>query len=82
MDIVYAMFQSVISKASPEAICIGGGLIVGGLLASLGINNNNIIYRIPNYIPIPSNLRYVVKKARGATFASISGFVCDYHCSM
>ena len=25
VDIVYAMFQSVISKASPEAICIGGG---------------------------------------------------------
>ena len=65
-------------KASPEAIYLGGGLIVGGLLVSLGINNNNIISGIPNYIPSPSNLRYMVKKSHEATFIRIVGFVCNY----
>ena len=35
VDIFYSMAQAVMSKASPEAISLGGGLIVGGLLASL-----------------------------------------------
>ena len=39
----YAMDQAVIPKASPGGISIGGGLIVGGNLASLGINNNKTI---------------------------------------
>ena len=33
-------------------------------------------------IPSPSNLRYVVKKAREAIFMRIAGFVCIYPCSM
>ena len=41
----------MIPKASPEAISIGGGLLVGGFLASLGINENKIISDIPNGIP-------------------------------
>ena len=72
----------MIPKSSPEAICFGGGLIVGGILVSVGINDNKIISGIPNYIPSPSNLLYVVKKAREANFMSISGFVCNYPCSM
>ena len=69
------MSQAVIPKSSPEAICLGGGLIVGGILDSLGINNNNITSEIPNYIPSPSNLLYVANKSREDTFIRISGFV-------
>ena len=76
------MAQAVIPKASPEAISLGGGLIVAGLLASLGINNNKIISGISNCIPSPSKLRYVAKKSREATFIRISGFVCNYPYSM
>ena len=72
----------MITKASPEAICLGGGLTVCGLLESLGITNNKIISGIPNFIPSPSNLRYVVKKYREATFMRISGFVFNYPCSI
>ena len=72
----------MIPKSSPEAICFGGGLIVGGILVSVGINDNKIISGIPNYIPIPSNLRYAVKKFREATFTRIAGFVYNYPCSM
>ena len=42
-DIFYAMYQAVIPKASPEEISLGSGLIVAGILASFGINNNKII---------------------------------------
>ena len=49
-DRFYNMAQAVIPKASLEAICLEGGLILGILLASLGINNNKIISGIPNYI--------------------------------
>ena len=76
------MAQPVIPKLSPEAICLGGGSIVGGLLTSLCINDNKIISGIPNFIPIPSNLYYVVKKFREATFMGIAGFFCNYPCSM
>ena len=75
MDRFYAMAQTVIPKSSPEAISLGGGLIVAGLLASLGINDNKIISGIYNCIPSPSNLQYVAKKACGATFMRISGFI-------
>ena len=37
VDRLYSMAQAVIPKAWPEAISLGGGLIIGGLLASLGI---------------------------------------------
>ena len=47
-DIFYAMDQAVMPKASPETIYLGSGLIVAGLLASLGINNNKTIYGISN----------------------------------
>ena len=47
-DRFYAMAKAVIMKASPEAISLGGGLIVGGLLESLGINENKMISAIPN----------------------------------
>ena len=47
-DRFYDVDQAVIPKSSPEAIYIGGGFIVGGLLASIGINDNKIIYGIPN----------------------------------
>ena len=63
------------TKASLEAICLGVGLIVGGLLASIGIKDNNILSGILNGIPSPSNLRYVVKKSREAKFMRIAGFV-------
>ena len=49
---------------------------------SLGINDNNIISGIPNSIPSPSILQYVVKKDREATFMIISGFICNYTYSM
>ena len=78
VDKFYDMAQAVIPKASPEEICVGGGLIVGGLLESLDINNNKIISRIPNLIPIPSHLHYVVNKSHEYTFMSIVGFFCNY----
>ena len=53
-DRFYAMSQAVVPKALPEAIFLGDELIVGGLLASLGINNNNIISVMTNYIPSPA----------------------------
>ena len=81
-DISYTMAQAEMPKASPEAIYIGGGLIVGGILASLGINNNKIIYGISNLIPSPLNLQYVVNKYREDKFISIAGFVYNYPCSM
>ena len=55
-DRFYAMSQAVIQKASPEAITLGGGLVLGGLLVSLCINDNNIISGIPNGIPSTSRL--------------------------
>ena len=61
----------MIKKALPEAIFLGDGLIVSGLLESLGINDNKIISEISNCIPIPSNIQYVVKKSREAKFMSI-----------
>ena len=78
----YAMAQAVLPKTSPESISLGGGLIVGGLLASIGINDNNIISVIPNYIPSPSNLRYVVNKYRNAAFMRMVGFIYNYPCSV
>ena len=57
-------------------------MVVSGLLASLGINDNNIISEIPHCIPSPSNLWYVVNKSLEATFMRIVGFVCNYPCSM
>ena len=60
------MAQAVIPKASLETISIRGGLIVGGILESLGIKNNKIVSGITNYIPSPSNVQYVVKKFREA----------------
>ena len=65
----------MLPKSSREAISPVGGLIVGGILDSLDINDNNIISRIPNSVPSPSSLCYVVKKSLEATFMSISGFV-------
>ena len=44
----YAMAQTVLPKTSPEEISLGGGLLVGGILESIGINDNSIIYGIPN----------------------------------
>ena len=74
-DRFYDMSEAVMTKASPEAICPGGGLVVSGLLPSIGINNNKIIYGIPNCIPSPSKLWYVAKKYHKATFMRIAGFV-------
>ena len=76
------MAQAVIPKTSPEAICLGGGLLVGDLSEILVINDNNILSGVPNYISSPTNLRYVAKKTREATFMSIAGSVCNYPCSM
>ena len=55
------MAQAVIPKASPETICLGGELIVGGLLERLDINDNKFIYGISNCILSPSDLMFVVK---------------------
>ena len=82
VDIFYYMDRAVIPKASPEAIFLGGGLIVAGLLASIDINGNWIIYGIINYILSPSNLRYVVKKDREDTFMMIAEFVFNFPCSI
>ena len=76
-----AIYQSVMPKASPEAIYIGGGLILCGLLDSIGINDNNIISGILNGITSPLSLWPVVKKSHKAKFMRISGFVCKYPCS-
>ena len=57
-------------------------MIVGGLLESLGINDNKIISGILNCIPTPSNLWCVVKKYCGDKFMRIAGFVCNYPCRM
>ena len=67
-DRFYTMNQAVIPKALPEAISLGVELVVAGLLESLGINDNKIISVISDCIPGPSNLQYVVKKSREATF--------------
>ena len=47
-DRFYAIPQSLMPNASREEISLGGGLIVAGLLASLGINDNKIISGISN----------------------------------
>ena len=57
-------------------------MIVSGILASLGINDNNIISGIPNCTTSPSNLWYVAKKVCEAKFMRIAGFVCNYTCIM
>ena len=59
-----------------------GELIVGGLLESLGINDNNIIYGILNFIHSPSKLWYEVNKYYEDTFMRIAGFVCNHPCSI
>ena len=69
-------------KALREKISLGGGFIVAGILESIGINDNEIISGLFNFIHSPSNLRYLVKKSHEATFMMISGFVCNYPCSM
>ena len=66
------MTQTVIPKDSQEEISLGDGLIVVGLLDSISINNNYIIYGIPNRIPSSSSLPSVVKKYKEATFMSIA----------
>ena len=81
-DKFYAMSQALIPKASPEAISFGGGLMVGVILESLGINCNNIVSGIPNVIPIPSSLRYMVKKACEDSFMRIAGVLFGFTCSM
>ena len=57
-------------------------MIVDGILASLGINDNKIISGIYNSIPSPSNLRCVVNKSCETTFMRIAGFAYNYPCSM
>ena len=57
-------------------------MIVGGISEILGINDNKSISGIPNCIPSTSNLWYVVKKSREAKSMRITGFVCNYPCSM
>ena len=44
----HAMAQVVMPKSSPEAISLGGELIVAGLFVSICINNNKIISGIYN----------------------------------
>ena len=74
-DRFYAMAQSGMLKASPREIYLGGGFIVAGILESIGINDNKIISGISNFIPGPSNLQYMVKKARETKFMRIAGFI-------
>ena len=62
-DMFYAMYQSVMPKNSPESIYLGCELIITGHLASLGINNNEIISEIYSCVPSPSNPWYLVKKS-------------------
>ena len=82
VDKFYEMSQAVMPKASSEMIYIGVGLIVGGFLNILGINDKNIIYRVPNGIPSPSSHWSVVKKYLEAKFMRIVGFAYKYLCSM
>ena len=82
MDRSYAISQEVMRKDSPDVAFLGCGLIVGGLLARLGVNNNKTIYGIPNCIPSPSNLFHAVNKSHEATFMRIAGFFCNCPCSM
>ena len=82
VDRLYAMAKAVMPKSSLEAISLEGGFILSVLLIKLGINENKIISRIPNCIPSPSNLRYVVKKSRADKFMRIAGFVCNSPCSI
>ena len=72
-DIFYSMAQAVMPKASSEAISLGGGLMLGGLLASIGINDSKIIPGVPNIIPSPSRLWYMVKISPEAKFMRIAG---------
>ena len=81
-DIIYVMAQAVMLKASPGEISLGGGFIVAGILESIGINDNKIISGISNFIPGPSNLRYVVNKSREDKLMRIAGFVWKYPCSI
>ena len=69
-------------KAPPEAIYLGGVLILSGILENLGINDNKIISGISNCIICPSNFQYVVNKSLEATFMRIAGFVYNYPCSI
>ena len=79
-DIFHARSQAVMPKASPAAISLGGGLVVGGILDSIGINDNKILSWIPNDITSPSRLWYMVKKPRESIFMRIVGFVWNYPC--
>ena len=45
------MNKAVIPKTLTEVIYLGSGLIIRGILVSLGINDNRIIYGIPGGIP-------------------------------
>ena len=72
------MSQAVILKASTEERSLAGQLVVCGFLDSIGINDNKIIYGIPNDIPSPPRLQSVVKKTLEAEFLSIAGFVYKY----
>ena len=56
--------------------------MVGGLLVIMGINDNNITSGIPNCIPSPSNLWYVVNKYREDKYIKIPGVFCNYPCIM
>ena len=60
VDLLYDMSQALIPKASPEDIYPRDLLIVGGILETLRINYNKIISGIPNGIPSPYSLQYVV----------------------
>ena len=66
-DLFYVMSQAVMPKYSPEEISLRGVLKVGGLLVSIGVNDNKIISGITNGISIPSRIWYVVKKVCDAT---------------
>ena len=77
-DIFYTISQAVMPKSSAEAISIVVVLLIAGLLESIGAKDNKIISEIYNGIISPSNLCYVVKKYREATFMMIAGFVCNY----
>ena len=77
-DLFYAISQAEMSKSLPEAIYFRCELILGGLLENLGINDNSVIYEIPNGIASPSSLWYVVNKYREDSFMRVAGFVCNY----
>ena len=65
-------------EASLEEISLVVGLVVGGLLASFGNNDNNIISVIPNGITSTQSLWSVVTKSRKAKFTRMVRFVCNY----